>query len=226
MSELPRPPAPGAPLDTLRQWLAWFGLVRLVVVAGSVLAVGLGGFLLLRPSPPPVEASLPVASHPATAVDLPGDVADRVATTVASTVVVHVAGAVQTPGVVVIAVGSRVVDALAAAGGPRPDAELDAINLAAVVADGVRIYVPVVGEVPPAEGPAGAPTGAAPSGPVDLNRATAAELDALPGIGPATAAAIVAHRQANGPFASVDALADVRGIGPAKLDALRGLVGV
>jgi competence protein ComEA len=67
---------------------------------------------------------------------------------------------------------------------------------------------------------------AAPSGPIDLNTATAEELDALPGVGPATAAAIVSHRERNGPFTSVDGLLDVRGIGPAKLEALRDLVTV
>ncbi|MEY4174789.1 MAG: hypothetical protein RI900_1954, partial [Actinomycetota bacterium] len=97
----------------------------------------------------------------------------------------------------------------------------DAINLAARLLDGQRVYVPRVGEaVPPGAGPE------APSGPLDLNSATEEQLDDLPGVGPATAAAIVAHRDSNGPFGSVDDLGEVRGIGPAKLDALRGLVTV
>jgi competence protein ComEA len=222
MSEIPRPAAPVAPLDMLRQWLAWFGPVRLAVVSASVLAVGLGGFLLLRPSPPPAEASLPVAS--VSAGDAP---AVSTTTSAPTSVVVHVAGAVHAPGVVVVPAGSRVVDALAASGGPRPDAQLDAMNLAAVLTDGIRVYVPTIGEaVPVGVEPVGVAPDAASPGLLDLNRATAAELDTLPGVGPTTAAAIVAHRQANGPFASVDDLADVRGIGPAKLDALRGLVTV
>jgi competence protein ComEA len=87
--------------------------------------------------------------------------------------------------------------------------------------------VPVVGEaVPPPVGPPEAPGSSVAPGPVDLNRATATELDALPGVGPATAQAIVSHRDANGPFASIDDLEQVRGIGPAKLDAIRPLVTV
>ncbi len=97
-----------------------------------------------------------------------------------------------------------------------------------MLVDGERVYVPLLGEVPSGAAlPAGAPPGgrsAEASGPIDLNRATADQLDGLPGIGPATAAAIVAHREANGPFASVDELLEVRGIGPAKLEALAGLV--
>ena len=89
---------------------------------------------------------------------------------------------------------------MAAAGGATDGADVDALNLAAPLRDGERIYVPVVGEdVPP---PIAVPTGSSPpAGPIDLNRATAAELDELPGIGPATAQAIVAHRDSNGPFA-------------------------
>ena len=123
--------------------------------------------------------------------------------------------------------GSRVDAAVAAAGGARPDAAPGALNLAAPLADGTRIYVPVVGEeVPPTPPVAVAPGPTTPPGPIDLNRATAAELDELPGIGPSTAQAIVDHRTANGPFASVDDLEAVRGIGPAKLDAIRALVAV
>lgn len=147
---------------------------------------------------------------------------------------VHVAGAVTQPGVVALADGSRIVDALEAAGGARPDADLARLNLAEIVMDGSRIYVPVAGEQPP---PALSPTGgngsgggsaggASPGAPLNLNAATAGELDTLPGVGPSTAAAIVAHRDANGPFAAVEDLLAVRGIGPAKLEAIRVLVAV
>ena len=102
-----------------------------------------------------------------------------------------------------------------------------ALNLAAPLGDGARIYVPMIGEeVPPTAWPPPRRPPPCRPGPVDLNRATAAELDDLPGIGPATAQAIVDHRTANGPFASVDDLEAVRGIGPAKLDAIRPLVTV
>lgn len=148
-------------------------------------------------------------------------------------VMAHVVGAVQAPGVVRVAPGARVIDAVTAAGGLAPEADAQRVNLAAPVLDGSRIAVPAVGqEVPPevptsvagvAGGPAGS-TGARATAPVDLNAATAEQLDALPGVGPATAEAILAHRRAHGPFTSVDDLLDVRGIGEAKLESLRDLV--
>ncbi len=100
------------------------------------------------------------------------------------------------------------------------------MNLAAVVVDATRIYVPVVGEEVPPEVVVGSGSGLAsiPTGPVDVNRATADELDELPGVGPATALAIVTERERNGPFVDVDDLDRVPGIGPAKLEALRDLV--
>jgi competence protein ComEA len=153
--------------------------------------------------------------------------------TTAGEIVVHAAGAVARPGLQRLAPGARVADVLEAAGGPTSDADLDRLNLAAPVADGQRLFVPRIGEVaPPTVAPEGGATssggGAAgeptASGPIDLNTATAEELDALPGVGPATAAAIIDHRESNGRFANVDDLLDVRGIGPAKLEGLRDLV--
>jgi competence protein ComEA len=155
-------------------------------------------------------------------------------TTAAARIVVHAAGAVGRPGLYRLPRDARVADLLDVAGGPTPEADLDRLNLAAPLSDGQRLYVPRRGEPSPAvvgpEGGAVVGSGggvtSAPSGPIDLNTATAEELDALPGIGPATAAAIVSHRERNGPFSSVDGLLDVRGIGPAKLEALRDLVTV
>ena len=149
-------------------------------------------------------------------------------------VVVHVAGAVTRPGVVRLPASSRAVDAVTAAGGLRPDADADRVNLAAGLVDGQRVVVPAIGQPAPVEAfpPPAAPTGSSPGsgeGPsalVDLNTADAALLEELPGVGPATAGAILAHRDENGPFASVDALIDVRGIGEAKLEAVRDLVTV
>jgi competence protein ComEA len=147
-------------------------------------------------------------------------------------VVVHVAGAVAVPGVQRLPTGARVVDAVDAAGGALPDADLARINLAAPLTDGQQIYVLRQGEVPPlvpagpAGGAAGTPGTAAGGELVDINRATADQLDELPGVGPATAEAIISHRDQNGPFASVDELIDVRGIGESKLDQLRDLVTV
>jgi competence protein ComEA len=162
----------------------------------------------------------------------------QTSTTATAELVVHAAGAIGRPGLYRLPPGSRVGDLIEAAGGLSADADADRLNLAGVLADGVRVYVPRVGEAMP-----GAPVGAdaAPGSPgvgsgdtggpdtptassVDLNTATAEQLDELPGIGPATAAAILDHRQRHGPFGSVDELLDVRGIGPAKLEALRDLV--
>jgi competence protein ComEA len=150
-------------------------------------------------------------------------------------IVVHAAGAVVRPGLHELPAGARVADLLDAAGGPSPDADPDRLNLAAPLADGQRLYVPRVGETAPAVvGPDGSGAGGSgssdpgggPAAPVDLNVATVDQLDELPGVGPATATAIVEHRSRNGAFTSVDDLLDVRGIGPAKLEALRDLVTV
>ncbi len=190
---------------------------RAATVAGVGVAVLVGAALVLRgPAPPPVEQTLPVVETAATTTTAAPD-----------HVVVHVAGAVAAPGVHRLAPGARVVDAVAAAGGPAPDADLDRLNLAAVVHDGQRVHVPRAGEpVVAVDGDAGGsgeePTG----GPVDLNTATQRQLEALPGVGPATAQAILAERDRRGGFRSVDELIEVRGIGPAKLEALRDLVRV
>jgi len=237
----------------------WSALAALV----GIVAAGLIGWWSLSSDRPAVELSLPRAASgsptagTATATDSagsgsvpnpangPSDSPDTT-TTVSATptsVVIHVAGAVLHPGVVTIAAGGRVADAVAAAGGLGSDADVDRINLASALVDGSRVYVLRRGEaaVPPAAEPtSGAAPGAAPgaatgsgtggggpsaggadAAPVSLNRATAAELDALPGIGPSTAASIVEYRTAHGPFGSVDELLDVRGIGPAKLEQLR-----
>jgi competence protein ComEA len=140
--------------------------------------------------------------------------------------VVDVAGAVRRPGLYRLPQGSRIDNAIAAAGGATAKAQLDTVNLAAPVADGEQVLVPGSG-VPaaPGGGAAAAPGGAAsPSAPLDLNTATADELDALPGIGPVTAQKIIAYRTAHGPFHAVDELQGVSGIGPAKMAQLKGLV--
>ncbi|MFZ4585869.1 MAG: helix-hairpin-helix domain-containing protein [Acidimicrobiia bacterium] len=151
-------------------------------------------------------------------------------------VIIQVAGAVNRPGVVELPMGARVKDAIDAAGGGAPDAALDRMNLAAKLVDGQRIDVPRVGDPIAAPGPnsatgggsngagAGA-TGANGSGtasePVNLNSATKEQLEALPGIGPSLADAIIAAREQRGAFRSVDDLAQVRGIGEKKLAQLR-----
>lgn len=149
--------------------------------------------------------------------------------TPASQVTVHVVGAVRRPGVYRLPAGSRGEDALKAAGGALANADPAALNLARVLQDGEQLQVPAKGEVQAAQAGAGqgASGGAAAVGAkVDINRATAEQLDALPGVGPATAAKIVQEREANGPYRSVDDLMRVPGIGPKKLDALKDLVSV
>ena len=138
---------------------------------------------------------------------------------VQSRLVVDVVGAVRFPGLHRLAHGTRIADAVAAAGGATAKAELALVNLAAPLADGEQIVVPVRGDAQ-----AAAAGGSSPTAPHDLNTATPEQLDALPGIGPATAAKIVGFRQAHGPFHSVDELDAVPGIGPSRIAQLKGLV--
>ncbi len=206
----------------------------------GVAVVAVAGWLATRSGDarPPVEDLLPRVTEPA-ATPLP--VAPNSSSAVSSAVdasvvetpalVVHVAGAVAAPGLYTLAGPARVADAVAAAGGLTAAADLDRVNLAALVADGERVYLPVLGEPDVPQVVAGsAPTpvtslgGGTAAAPVDINRADAAALESLPGVGPATAAAIVAHRDTHGPFRTVEGLLDVRGIGPAKLDQVRPFV--
>jgi competence protein ComEA len=141
-----------------------------------------------------------------------------------ATLIVDVAGAVRKPGVYEFAEGERVVDAIERAGGPMPKADLSLLNLAAQLVDGTQILVPKTG--PPV---AGIPGGAAPgssSALININTASATELETLSGIGEVLAATIVEYRIQNGPFVSVDDLLDVSGIGPATLEEIRAQVTV
>jgi competence protein ComEA len=130
---------------------------------------------------------------------------------------VYVSGWVATPGVVEVAEGSIVADAVAAAGGAIEGALLDSINLARPVVEGDHIQIPGPGEEI-------ASSGAEPGGLISPNRADASELEELPGVGPVLAGRIVAHREAHGPFQTVEDLLDVAGIGEAKLAAIRDLI--
>jgi competence protein ComEA len=137
---------------------------------------------------------------------------------------VHVVGAVREPGLYTLEEGSRIADALREAGGVKPKAALELVNLAAPIADGQQVVVPV--RSGPAAAPAGtaAAPGAPAQGPVHLNTATLEELDALPGVGPVTAQKILDYRAAQGAFSSIDELDAVPGIGPARLEQLKPLV--
>ena len=232
MSQFPdRPAPPMTVLGRVRAWVQWVGAARVVASAIVVLAVMAGAYWLVKPPPATTESKLPYAKASTSSVFGAADTTTALPTgTVgAEMLVVHVAGAVQVPGVYRLGAGSRVLDAVKAAGGVAADSNADAINLAASLTDGERVYVPRVGDVAPivvSGGTGGSAAGHTASGPVNLNTATADDLDTLPGVGPATAASILAYRDQHGPFTSVDGLGDVRGIGPAKLDALRGLVTV
>lgn len=180
---------------------AGLGLVALIVVV----AVGSHIFRSATPIPSVVVASQ--AEAEAENLSVP-----------TLTVVVHVVGAVESPGVIELPENSRIVDALAKAGGAREDAILSGINLARVLFDGEQIVVPSQADEPAAV------SIDAPPGLVSLSRGTSAELETLPRVGPATAARIIAWREENGPFTSVDDVLAVSGIGPATLEGFRALV--
>ena len=211
----------------------------------AALAVLVTVFTLMRERPPPVmSAKLPPVDKAVTAS--PRSSASPGAGPPAGPerpVVVSVVGLVHTPGLVTLAPGARIADALQAAGGAVNGADTIGLNMARPVADGEQIVVglaPAPGQptalgssvasgTPPVSGAAGPASGTVKpkAGEVlDLNTATVEQLDGLPGVGPVTAAAIVAWRQSNGKFTSVDQLADVDGIGPARLEKLRPLVRV
>ncbi len=240
------PPAPDEPprlvdpLDWRRQLREavsagspWRGPATTAVAAAAVVALGVLALLVWRgATAEPIEVGLPRADTGEGSA--PGDTSggasgvggDSTTTTAASSVVAHAAGAVQAPGVYRLPAGARVADLVEAAGGVRVDADVDRVNLAAPVVDGERVYVPVLGEAvaPAATNGGGGATSEAGAGPVNINTATAAELETLPGVGPATAEAIIEERTRRGGFASVEELLEVRGIGDAKLAQLRDRV--
>ena len=238
--DLTRPPAPRTLRDRLPAPLAPLSGPRLAGLALAAVGAVLGVLLLWpRPAAPDPELSLPRAS---TTLSLA-----PVATTATSVgpLVVDVVGEVRQPGVQRVPAGARIADVVDAAGGLTDRADRARVNFAAPVADGERVFVPAVGQPVPAVAVGATPSGAgvagapgaggagaggagagAPAAPVDLNTASVEELDALPGLGPVTAGAIVAWREANGKFTSIEQLGEVEGIGPARLEKLRSLVRV
>jgi competence protein ComEA len=183
------------------------GAVVVVVIAALAITVGIG---ILRGALAPVDE---IAVDPTPAAT---------ATAVAGDLYVHVSGAVREPGLYVLPTGSRVVDAVAAAGGFTDDADRDAVNLARSLDDGEQLAVPRPGEAPPAAPGASASA----DGRVDLNTADATMLETLPRIGPALAERIIAWRDDNGGFTSVEDLLAVPGIGDKMLESLRDFVTV
>lgn len=194
---------------------------RLLMVGGGLVAaiVAVAYLMAGASSAPRPEAVIPMAT-PLPARSTP--VAEP------SPILVHAAGAVHAPGVYLFRGEARVLDLMEAAGGLTPDADHDRVNLAAALSDGQWMYFPRLGQtaIPAPLGGNGSAGGSAvdQSGPLNLNTATAGQLESLPGVGPAIAAAIIEQRERIGGFTSIDGLLAVSGIGPAKLDQIRHLV--
>ncbi len=197
-------------------------------VAGmaAIVAAAVGGWwALASPEVTPVEEVLPrvatAPGAPAATESAPGS---------SARIVVHVEGAVVFPGVHDLAEGSRVHDAIDAANGLTVDADRSRLNLAAPLADGQRVWVPVIGEPEPSvvgpTNPGGGISSGLSGSRVNLNTADPAALETLPGVGPSIAAAIIRHREQHGAFSRVEGLLEVPGIGEAKLEQLVPLVSV
>ena len=221
-------------------WIAFVGTTRLFfgVLLSAIAAFSM--WLLVRPSAPLVESVVPHASGV-------GIVAPLSTLPTPLTVRIHVAGAVVHPGVYSVSSSSRVVDALKAAGGATSRADLERINLAQTIIDTEQVFVPfrtshttkvtvaprlrptrttVPVSVPTIPGAIPSATTSATTSLINLNSATSAQLDTLPGVGPSTAKAIISYRSRKGPFGKVEDLLNVPGIGPAKVAALRDQVTV
>lgn len=207
------------------------GRQRLPLAVLALVALGVGVFvwaqLQPRPQPAPADGGpITAAQVQATATPQP-----QAGSGAGAGVTVHVTGRVRQPGVQELPAGSRVADAVAAAGGTTAGADLERVNLARKLLDGEQVQVPAKGQPlaapPPAPGTPAGPGEAGPTQvqPLDLNTATAEQLEALPGVGEVTAQRIIDHR-AKRPFRSVEDLLDVEGIGERRLESLRGLVAV
>jgi competence protein ComEA len=209
-----------------------------IVVLGAVVAFGVWRWWpqdvgMASGGPAAAPAVLSGAAAPTTGAA--GAMTSEASSTASDTpgIDVHVVGAVRRPGLYELKGGSRVADAVQAAGGFLGNAAEEGVNLARKLTDGEQLVVPTAEQFAKSGGVAvtagastgsGAAAGAASGAPVDINSATAEQLDVLPGVGPATAMKIVADRQANGPFKSVDDLGRVAGIGPKKLEDLKALI--
>lgn len=180
-------------------------------------AVGRGDSAVERSAPAPV----PAGATAVTVTTSPAAAAHK-----GATVVVHVAGAVVRPGVLLMPEGARVIDAVEGAGGATAAADLDRLNLAARLVDGQRVLVVEVGAVGVADPGSGSDPAGDPGALIDLNSATSAQLETLPGIGPALAGAIIAERDRRGGYRSVNELREVRGIGETRFADLRDRVTV
>jgi competence protein ComEA len=229
-------------------FLKWYGPARAFATAGSVAVVCVGAWWLLRAPAPPLENSIPLVSIASTSDSSSSSVVGAIPSTTlvgVREVVVHVAGAVNTPGVYRLKPTARVIDAVNAAGGVTASADTAAVNLALPLLDAEQVYIPTRSSKKPhttvavqrklpttpsspsstvAAAIVGATESSVKSALVNINTATALELEALPSVGPSTAKAIVSFRTKNGPFGKAEDLLKVPGIGDGKLAAMKPFV--
>ena len=226
-------------------FLKWYGPARAFATAGSVAVVCVGAWWLLRAPAPPLENSIPLVSIASTSDSSSSSVVGAIPNTTlvgVREVVVHVAGAVNTPGVYRLKPTARVIDAVNAAGGVTASADTAAVNLALPLLDAEQVYIPTRSSKKPhttvavqrklpttpsapsstvAAAIVGATESSVKSALININTATALELEALPSVGPSTAQAIISFRTKNGPFGKAEDLLKVPGIGDGKLAAMK-----
>jgi competence protein ComEA len=229
-------------------FIQWYGPARAFATAGSVAVVCVGAWWLLRAPAPPLENSIPLVSIASASDSSSSSVVGAIPSTTlvgVREVVVHVAGAVNTPGVYRLKPTARVIDAVNAAGGVTASADTAAVNLALPLLDAEQVYIPTRSSKKPhttvavqrklpttpsspsstvAAAIVGATESSVKSALVNINTATALELEALPSVGPSTAKAIVSFRTKNGPFGKAEDLLKVPGIGDGKLAAMKPFV--
>jgi competence protein ComEA len=229
-------------------FLQWYGPARAFATAGSVAVVCVGAWWLLRAPAPPLENSIPLVSIASTSDSSSSSVVGAIPNTTpvgVREVVVHVAGAVNTPGVYRLKPTARVIDAVNAAGGVTASADTAAVNLALPLLDAEQVYIPTRSSKKPhttvavqrklpttpsapsstvAAAIVGATESSVKSALININTATALELEALPSVGPSTAQAIISFRTKNGPFGKAEDLLKVPGIGDGKLAAMKPFV--
>ena len=229
-------------------FLKWYGPARAFATAGSVAVVCVGAWWLLRAPAPPLENSIPLVSISGASDSSSSSVVGAIPSTTlvgVREVVVHVTGAVNAPGVYRLKPTARVIDAVNAAGGVTASADTAAVNLALPLLDAEQVYIPTRSSKKPhttvavqrklpttpsapsstvAAAIVGATESSVKSALVNINTATALELEALPSVGPSTAKAIVSFRTKNGPFGKAEDLLKVPGIGDGKLAAMKPFV--
>jgi competence protein ComEA len=196
-------------IDNVRNWwedLAFTSVQRKSLLALSILIIASSGVLLLQ------GASEEIVIAEVTEIEIPEQV---------MLLVVDVAGAVKNPGVYSLPINSRVVDAIAAAGNVLKGADVSDINLARILKDGEQVYVHVASRAISSSRSTARSAPPQNTGPIAINRASAKELEALDGIGPVLASRIIAYRNANGPFVTLEALLEVSGIGLVKLSQFK-----